>query len=80
MTDVVSKLFSTRTQSVFPCRGCLGTSSSWMHGADCWPASESGTENILASHSSSESQRPLQEVVITGGSTVSNLLKLIIYQ
>ena len=29
-----------------------------MCGADCWPVSESGTENILASGSSSESPRP----------------------
>ena len=37
---------------------CLGINSSWVCGADCWPVSESGTENILASDSSSESSRP----------------------
>ena len=53
-------LILTRTLSAFPwaCCGCLGISSSWMYGADCWPVSESGTENILASDSSSESPRP----------------------
>ena len=57
VTDVVSKLFSTRTLSAFPCCGCLRISSSWICGDDCWPVSESGTENILASDSSSESPR-----------------------
>ena len=55
---LVSNVFSTRTLSTFPCCGCLGISSSWMCGADCWPVSESGVENILASYSSSESPRP----------------------
>ena len=58
LTNVVSKLFSTRTLSAFPCCGCLRISSSWICGDDCWPVSESGTENILASDSSSESPRP----------------------
>ena len=43
------------TDTVVSCCGCLGISLSWMCGADCWPVSESGTENILASDSSSES-------------------------
>ena len=39
------------------CCDCLSISS-WMCGADCWPVSESGTENIsAASDSSSESPR-----------------------
>ena len=41
-----------------PCCRCLGVSSSGIFGDDCWPFSESGTENILASDSSSESPRP----------------------
>ena len=49
VTDVVSKLFSTRILSLFPCCGYLRISSSWMCEADCLPVSESGTENILAS-------------------------------
>ena len=57
-TDVVSKLWLTRTLSAFPCCGCLGVSSSWMCGADCWPVLESGTENILVSDSYSESPGP----------------------
>ena len=28
----------------------MGISSSWMRGADCWPVSESGTQNILLIH------------------------------
>ena len=51
----VLKLFSTRTQP-FPCCDWFGISS-WMCGADCWPVSQSGTENISASDSSSESPR-----------------------
>ena len=58
VTDTVSKLFSTRTLSAVSCCGCLGISLSWMCGADCWPVSESGTENIFASGFSSESSRP----------------------
>ena len=50
-----SKLFSTRTLSVFPCSCWLGISSSWMCGADCWPVSE---KNIVALDSSSESPKP----------------------
>ena len=57
VTDVVSKLFSTRTLSAFPCCGCPRISSSWIYGGDCWPAPESGTEFILASDSSSGSPR-----------------------
>ena len=53
-----TKLFSTRTLSAFPCCGCLRISSSWICWDDCWPVSESGTENILVSDSSSESLRP----------------------
>ena len=48
VTDAVSKLFSTRTLSAVPCCG-------WICGADCWPVSETGTENIFASGFSSES-------------------------
>ena len=58
VTDVVSKLFLTRSLSAFPCCGFLRISASWISGGDCWPVSESGTENILASDSSSESPRP----------------------
>ena len=50
-TDVVLKLFSPVH---LHCCDCLGISS-WMRGADCWPVSESGTENISASDLSSES-------------------------
>ena len=57
LTDVL-KLFSTRTLPAFPCCSCLRISSSWICGDDCWPVSESGTENMLASDSSSESPRP----------------------
>ena len=53
-----SKLFLTRTLSAFPYCHCLGISLSWMCGAECWPVSELGTENMLASDSSSESLRP----------------------
>ena len=38
------------------CCDCLGISSS-MCGADCWSVSESETENISASDSSSESPK-----------------------
>ena len=45
-TNVMPKLFSTRTLSTFHCCDCRGISN-WMYGADCWPVSESGTENIF---------------------------------
>ena len=57
VTDVVPKLFSTRTLSAFRCCGFLVISSIWMCGPDCWPVSESGTEDILAPDSPSESPR-----------------------
>ena len=56
--DVVTVkiIFDKNSISVpWACCGCLGVSSSWMRGAECWPVSESETENILASDSSSES-------------------------
>ena len=56
-TDVVPKLCSTRPLSEFPCFESHGISSC-MCGAHCWPDSESETETILASDSSSESPRP----------------------
>ena len=61
VTDVITvKIIFDKNSIIVPlaCCGCLGISSSWMCGADCWPVSESGTENILASDSSSESPRP----------------------
>ena len=54
----ITILDNWRTPSAFPCCGCLRISSSWICGDDCWPVSESGAENILASDSSSESPTP----------------------
>ena len=66
-TDVVPKLFAIRTLSAFPCCALLNC---WHFeldgGADCWPVSVSGTENILASDSSSESPRPPWWFFFTG--------------
>ena len=43
----MSKLFSTRALSAFPCCGCLGISPRWICGADCRPVSKSRIGNIL---------------------------------
>jgi len=56
----VTKLFSTRPLSGFPCFESLGISNCTC-GAHCWQDSadsESGTKTILASDSYSESPRP----------------------
>ena len=47
-------MFLTITLLVLPCFDCLGIST-WMSGANCYTVLESGTQNILASDSSSES-------------------------
>ena len=46
-------IFSTTALLAFSCCDCLGISGRTC-GADCWPVSESGTENISVSDSSSE--------------------------
>ena len=58
LTDVLPKLFKTRTLSAFPCCGGLRIRSRWICGDDCSPVSESGTDIVFTSHSSSESPRP----------------------
>ena len=77
VTDVVTvKIIFDKNSISFPiaCCGCLGISSSWMYGADCWPVWDSRTENILVSDSSSESPRPSWWFFVAGKD--SSLLQL----
>ena len=60
VTDVVKvKIIFDSISVSLAYYGCLGISSSWMCGADCWPVSDSGTEYIITSDSSLESPRSL---------------------